>query len=95
MKVIESDFAELKKFLNQSYNANEFYVKDVINMSMIMFDELALKAHFESLPAIISEIWEVMGESGKKIKQSITWVIEKVKGSTIRILSVWWWCILF
>lgn len=79
LRAIESDFEDFKIFLNNSYNANEFYIKDIVNISMIMFDELALKKHFASLPAIVSEIWDIMGESGTKIKESIKWVIEKVK----------------
>ncbi|KYB29704.1 hypothetical protein TcasGA2_TC031518 [Tribolium castaneum] len=79
LRDIENDFDEFKVFLNKSYNANEFYIKDIVNISMMMFDELALKKHFVSLPAIVSEIWEIMGESGAKIKKSIEWVIEKIK----------------
>jgi hypothetical protein len=79
LRVIENDVEEFKVFLNKSYHANEFYIKDVVNITMMMFDELALKSHFESLPAIVSEIWEIMGESGTKIKKSILWVIEKIK----------------
>lgn len=44
-----------------------------------MFDELALKSKLQSLPAIVGEIWEVMGDSGMKLKKSILWVIEKIK----------------
>lgn len=31
-----------------------------------------------SLPNIFNEIWEVMGETGKAIRQSILWVVETV-----------------
>ena len=78
LRVIEQDFEEFKTFLNRSYYANEFYIRDIVNISMLMFDELALKSHFESLPAIVSEVWQIMGSSGSKIKTSILWVIEKV-----------------
>ncbi|RZC41779.1 VWD domain containing protein [Asbolus verrucosus] len=79
LRAIENDFDEFKLFLNKSYHANEFYVKDIVNISMMIFDELTLKTHFESLPAIVSEIWDIMGESGTKIKKGILWVIEKIK----------------
>ncbi|KAJ3640007.1 hypothetical protein Zmor_003331 [Zophobas morio] len=79
LRVIEQDFEEFKTFLNRSYYANEFYIRDIVNISMLMFDELALKSHFESLPAIVSEVWQIMGSSGSKIKTSILWVIEKIK----------------
>lgn len=66
-------------YLNQSYHANDFYIKTIVSFTSYAFDELALKKHFESVPAIISEIWGIMGESGKKIQKSIEWVIEKVR----------------
>lgn len=96
LRVIENDVEEFKVFLNKSYHANEFYIKDVVNITMMMFDELALKSHFESLPAIVSEIWEIMGESGTKIKKSILWVIEKVSLSVYihfipGIVTLKWW----
>lgn len=78
--VIEEDLEELKVFLNNSYNANEFYIKDITNFMTYVIDELSIRSHIESLPAIVNEIWDVMGESGKKIQKGIVWVIEKIKG---------------
>lgn len=78
LKVIEEDLEELQVFLNNSYHANEFYIRDIVGFVIYVFDELSIKSHIESLPAIVSEIWEVMGDTGKKIQKSILWVIEKV-----------------
>lgn len=77
--MVEEDVQEFKIFLNNSYHANEFYVRDIAGFIIYTFDELPIKSHIESLPAIVNEIWEVMGESGKKIQKSIIWAIEKVK----------------
>ncbi|KAK9890371.1 hypothetical protein WA026_010464 [Henosepilachna vigintioctopunctata] len=79
VRIIESDIEELKIFLNNSYHANDFYIKTIVTATMFTFDELALKKHFESVPAIISEIWGIMGDSGRKIQKSIEWVIEKIR----------------
>lgn len=81
LKVIEEDLQELKIFLNNSYYANEFYIRDIVGFIVYTLDELPIKSQLESLPAIISEVWEVMGESGKRIQKSIIWVIEKVRDS--------------
>ncbi|CAG9816912.1 unnamed protein product [Phaedon cochleariae] len=79
LTAIEEDIEELKLFLNNSYEANEFYIRDIISTVNYMFDELALKSHFQSLPKIVQEIWSVMGDSGQKLKKSVLWVIEKIK----------------
>lgn len=76
---MEEDIDELKIFLNNSYHANEFYVKDIVGFVVFAFDELSIKSHLESLPAIVNEIWEVMGDTGRKIQRSILWIIEKIK----------------
>nr|CAI5832306.1 unnamed protein product [Callosobruchus analis] len=79
LTVIEDDFEEFKIFLNESYYANEFYIRTITNIVVTMFDELALKSHLQSLPKIVQEIWSVMGESGQKIRKSILWVVDKIK----------------
>lgn len=78
LRVIEDDFQDLKRYLNKSYNANEFYIRDIVGFAMYFVDELSIRSHIESLPKIVNEIWEVMGESGEKIQKGILWVIEKV-----------------
>lgn len=79
LTVIEQDIEELKQFLIKSYEANDFYIKDITNITLSIFDELALKSHIQSLPKMIQELWSMMGESGEKIKKSILWVIEEVR----------------
>lgn len=46
---------------------------------MHVVDELSIKSHIESLPQIINELWEVMGESGKKLQKNVTWIVEMLK----------------
>lgn len=72
------DVEVLKSFLNQSYHANEFYVRDIVAGAMYVIDELSIRSHIESLPAIVNEIWEVMGESGEAIRKSIIWIVQTV-----------------
>ncbi|XP_056647213.1 uncharacterized protein LOC130451874 [Diorhabda sublineata] len=79
LTVIEEDLEELRVFLNKSYYANDFYIKDITDIVVSVFDDLALKSHLQSLPKIVQEIWSVMGDSGHKIKKSILWIIEQVK----------------
>ncbi|XP_072402619.1 uncharacterized protein Apoltp isoform X1 [Diabrotica undecimpunctata] len=79
LTIIEDDIEELKAFLNNSYYANDFYVKDLTGIVITVFDDLAIKSKLQSLPKIVQEIWTVMGDSGHKIKKSIIWVYEKIK----------------
>lgn len=70
------------KFLNESYNNNDFYIKDIVAFGNSVIDEMSIRSHIETLPAIINEIWDIMGESGKVIQKSIMWIIETVIKST-------------
>lgn len=81
MKFLEHDFEDLKLYLNDSYNANDFYIKDIINFGIYVIDELSLRSHIESLPNILNEIWEIMGESGEALRNSLLWLIETIKNA--------------
>lgn len=67
--------------MNESYHANEFYIRDIVGAAMYVIDELSIRSHIESLPAIVNEIWEVMGESGEAIRKSIQWIVQTVSSS--------------
>ncbi|CAG9760349.1 unnamed protein product [Ceutorhynchus assimilis] len=79
LTVIEEDLGYLKIFLNESYHNNDFHIKSICTVIMTLFDDLSLKSHLQSLPKIFQELWTVMGASGKNIKESINFVIEKLK----------------
>lgn len=78
---LEDDITELRAFIDESYESNDFYIKDVITFLLAILDELAIKDHIESLPKIFSELWQSMGESGKALRESILWLIENIKKS--------------
>ncbi|XP_011308401.1 uncharacterized protein Apoltp isoform X2 [Fopius arisanus] len=79
LKELDDDLERLKIYLNDSYNSNDFYIKDLVALGMYVVDELALRKHIESLPNIFNEIWEIMGESGEAIRKSLVWIIEATK----------------
>ncbi|PSN49824.1 hypothetical protein C0J52_08839 [Blattella germanica] len=87
LKNLADDFEEFKVYLNKSYNANEFYIRDIVGITIYIIDEFSLRGHIESLPEIINEIWEVMGESGKAIRKSIIWIIETIKASYKKLVD--------
>ncbi|KAJ9580978.1 hypothetical protein L9F63_023839, partial [Diploptera punctata] len=91
LKSLSEDFEELKIYLNKSYNANEFYIRDIVGITVYIIDELSIRGHIESLPDIINEIWEVMGESGKAIRKSILWIIETIKTTYKKIVDFIKW----
>ena len=81
LNVIQGDLEKLFKFLNESYNADDFYVRSVVNFTVTILDELAIKNHIASVPKILTEIWQVMGQSGKAMRESIEWLIDTIKAS--------------
>jgi hypothetical protein len=57
-------------------------------MGIYVIDELSLRSHIQSLPNIINEIWEIMGESGEAIRNSILWVIETIKNTYQKLSEI-------
>jgi len=78
LRLLEDDIEEFRLFLNQSYHANDFYIRSVINFTLTIIDEMAIRNHIESVPKIITEIWQVMGDSGQALRKSVIWLIETV-----------------
>jgi len=87
LSVLEEDLADLRLFVNQSYEANDFYIKNVVNFTLTILDELAIRDHIESLPKIFSELWQAMGDSGKALRNSIVWLIETIKTTYNNLLD--------
>lgn len=81
LKDIDEDLTTFRNFLNASYHADEFYVQSFINFTLTVLDELAITDHLQTIPRILKEIWQVLGESGEAFRKSILWIIETVKGS--------------
>jgi len=81
LKNLYEDLEEFRDYVNKSYNANEFYIRDIVGITMYVIDELSLRDHIESVPQILNEIWEVMGESGQAVRKSLLWIIETIKTS--------------
>ncbi|XP_066998183.2 uncharacterized protein Apoltp [Anabrus simplex] len=81
LKQLQEDYEDFKVYLNNSYNNNEFYIRDIVIFSSSLIDELSIRGHIESLPEIVREIWEIMGETGEAIKKSLLWMIETLKNS--------------
>ncbi|XP_049847119.1 uncharacterized protein LOC126299332 [Schistocerca gregaria] len=87
LRAVNDDFEEFKVFLNNSYNANEFYIKDIFNYFQYIIDKLSIREHIESLPKIVNEIWEMMGESGEAVRESILWIVDTIKNSYMKIMD--------
>ena len=79
LSVIGEDIEEFRKLLNQSYEANDFYIKTMVNFTLTVLDELAIRNHIGSVPKILKEIWQVLGDSGIALRKSILWLIETIK----------------
>lgn len=79
--MIGEDLDDFRKFLGQLYDANDFYIKTTVNFTLTVLDELAIRNHIGSVPKILSEIWQVFGESAHALRKSILWLVETVKTS--------------
>lgn len=79
VKDMDEDLMAFRSFLNDSYHADDFYIQSFINYTMTVLDELAITDHLQTIPKIIKEMWEVLGESSMAFKNSILWIIETVK----------------
>ncbi|XP_012252389.2 uncharacterized protein LOC105683963 [Athalia rosae] len=88
LREVQVDFDDLKLYLNDSYNANEFYIRDIVGFGTYLIDELSLRSHIQSLPNIVNEIWDIMGESGLAIRNSLIWAIETVKAGYNKLSEI-------
>ncbi|XP_049881187.1 uncharacterized protein LOC126377497 [Pectinophora gossypiella] len=79
LHVIKDDLDDFEQFLNDSYDKNDFYVKDIVEFTYYVLDEMAIRNHLESLPGIVNDMWGMMGNTSKSIKDSLTYVIDSIK----------------
>ncbi|XP_063238564.1 uncharacterized protein LOC134540049 isoform X2 [Bacillus rossius redtenbacheri] len=87
LHVLVDDLEDFKKFLNESYYANDFYIQDVVKVLNFLVDEFSLRGHVDSVPRIVNEIWAVMGESGEAAHRSVTWIIETIKDTYKKVVD--------
>lgn len=78
LKDINTDLSSFRNFLNDSYYADDFYIQSFMNYTMTVLDELAITDHLQTIPKIIKEMWEVLGESSMAFKNSVLWIIDTV-----------------
>ncbi|XP_013168741.1 PREDICTED: uncharacterized protein LOC106118616 [Papilio xuthus] len=79
LHVIKDDLDEFERFLNESYDNNDFYVKDIVEFTYYVLDEMAIRNHLESLPGFVNDMWGMMGNTSQSIKQSLTYVVDSIK----------------
>uniref|UniRef100_A0A1Y1LL77 Vitellogenin domain-containing protein n=1 Tax=Photinus pyralis TaxID=7054 RepID=A0A1Y1LL77_PHOPY len=76
---VEEDMKKLNEYLQEAYESNEFYIRDIVDFAVKLIDELSLKSQIQWLPQIINEFWEVMGDSKEEFQKRISWVIQTLK----------------
>ncbi|XP_050528812.1 uncharacterized protein LOC126898616 isoform X2 [Daktulosphaira vitifoliae] len=77
--VLEEDWAYFKTVFNNSYNANELYLKDIHGVYIALMEDSSFMDKMGSLPQVVSEIWTALGDTGKTIRKSILWFIDNIK----------------
>ncbi|GBP16851.1 Apolipophorins [Eumeta japonica] len=88
LHVIKDDLDEFELFLNTSYNDNDFYVKDIVEFTYYVLDEMAIRNHLESLPGIVNDMWGMMGNTSKSIKDSLIFVVDTIKKAYANFLEM-------
>uniref|UniRef100_A0A182J4N7 Vitellogenin domain-containing protein n=1 Tax=Anopheles atroparvus TaxID=41427 RepID=A0A182J4N7_ANOAO len=88
LSVLQNDLEDLHHFLNASYVADDFYIRSAINFTVTVLDELAIKNKITSLPKILTELWQVMGDSGQALGKSIAWLLERLKQSYMKFMDI-------
>ncbi|XP_047539341.1 uncharacterized protein LOC125072709 [Vanessa atalanta] len=79
LHVIKDDLDDFERFLNESYELNDFYVKDIVEFTYYVLDEMAIRNHLESLPGFVNDMWGMMGNTSSSIKESLTYVVDSIK----------------
>lgn len=87
LKNVQNDVDYFTKVFNESYKDNEFYMQDAYNMYLFLAEEISFRDKMGNLPKIFCELWEIMGETGETIRQSIVWLIENVKELYSKVLA--------
>ncbi|KAK5639713.1 hypothetical protein RI129_012205 [Pyrocoelia pectoralis] len=79
LALVEEDMKKLNEYLQEAYQSNEFYIRDIIDLTAKFVDELSLKSQIQWVPQILNEIWDVMGDSSIEFRKRVSWVIETIK----------------
>ncbi|XP_049547862.1 uncharacterized protein LOC125959115 [Anopheles darlingi] len=79
LSVLQNDLDDLQRFLNASYVADDFYIRSAINFTVSILDELALRNKITSLPKFLTELAQLMGDSGQALGKSLTKLLERIK----------------
>ncbi|VVC87836.1 unnamed protein product [Leptidea sinapis] len=87
LHVIKDDLDEFERFLNESYNNNDFYVKDIVEFTYFVLDEMAIRNHLENLPGFVNDMWGIMGNTSQSIKESLTYVVDSIKKAYTNFLE--------
>ncbi|XP_039297130.1 LOW QUALITY PROTEIN: uncharacterized protein LOC111054146 [Nilaparvata lugens] len=83
-----NDFDYFKRNVDEAFEANEFYLRDAYNVYLSMIEEMSFQDRVGSLPKIVAELWQVLGETGETIRQSLVWTIESVRVSYEKLSAV-------
>lgn len=88
LSVLQEDLEDLRLFANQSYEANDFYLKTIVNFTLTIMDELSIRDQIENVPKIFIEMWQVMGNSGEALRKSVVQFIETINNTFNNVLNI-------
>ncbi|KAL1129509.1 hypothetical protein AAG570_012454 [Ranatra chinensis] len=87
-KNLQEDIEQFKVLYNESYYANEFYMRDIYHIYLVIAEEISFRHSSGHVPRIFNEIWDILGGTGESIRQSILWIVESVSQNVIIIKDI-------
>lgn len=63
-------------------------MKTVVNYTLTILDELSIRNHIDSVPKILNEVWQMLGDSGQAMRRSILWLIDTMKTSYKKAIDI-------
>lgn len=81
LKDIDEDLLAFRNFMNDSYNADDFYIQSLMNYTSTFLEDLAIADHIQTIPKFFKEMWTALGESSSAFSSSIQWIVNMMKSS--------------
>lgn len=81
LDVLKEDVIIYENYFNESYYTNQFYIQDIVQISVKFLETMSKRSRNNTYPVILTEIFEIMGDSGKNMWKNIQNIQEKIKTS--------------
>ncbi|BES90627.1 Domain of Unknown Function (DUF1081) [Nesidiocoris tenuis] len=88
MEELKEDIEWIKEVFQRAYEDNEFYMQDIYEMYLSFAEEMSFKEKMAHVPKLFNELWQMMGETGETIRESILWLVQTVKKVYDKVVEI-------